>query len=42
MVTILKAYEIAQSYAKDKGEVLPGIYFDVKIATAYNVRSEFL
>jgi len=36
MVTILKAYEIARSYAKERGEVLPGIYFDVEDGIEYS------
>ena len=30
MVTFQKAYELAKSYSRNMGEVLPGIYFDVK------------
>jgi hypothetical protein len=30
MVTSQNAYELAKSYSKNMGEVLPDIYFDVK------------
>lgn len=30
MITFQTAYELAKSYSKNMGEVLPDIYFDVK------------
>lgn len=36
MVTSQKAYELAKSYSKDLGEVLPDIYFDVKASREFS------
>lgn len=35
MMTTKNAYELARSYSKNMGEVLPDIYFDVKLGREF-------